>query len=57
MTARECGEAASGVAWSVLEEDRVLGLGAEVRHLQAERVADECELHSEERSVCKRNID
>jgi len=30
MAASECGEAATGVVWSVLEEDLLLGLGAEV---------------------------
>jgi hypothetical protein len=29
---RECSESMSVAAWSVLEEDGVLGLGAEVRH-------------------------
>jgi hypothetical protein len=32
MAARERGKAASGVVWSVLKEDVVLGLGAEVWH-------------------------
>jgi hypothetical protein len=32
MAAGERFEAASGVVWSVLEEDVMLGLGAELRH-------------------------
>jgi hypothetical protein len=32
MAARECGEAASGVACSVLEEDVMLGFSAQMRH-------------------------
>jgi hypothetical protein len=36
VTTSESGEAVSGRAWSVLEEDRVLGVGAEVRHVPAE---------------------
>lgn len=32
VAARECGEAASSVVRSILEEDVMLGLGAEVRH-------------------------
>jgi len=32
MATSECRKAASGVAWRVLEEDVVLGFGAEVRH-------------------------
>ena len=37
VAARECGEAASGVVWSVLEEDVMLRLGTEVRHGGEER--------------------
>jgi hypothetical protein len=32
VASSECGEAASGVVWRVLEEDVMLGLGAEMRH-------------------------
>jgi hypothetical protein len=32
MASSECGEAASSVVWRVLEEDMMLGLGAEMRH-------------------------
>jgi hypothetical protein len=32
MSSSECSEGASGVMWRVVEEDVVLGLGAEVRH-------------------------
>jgi hypothetical protein len=36
VTGSESGKAASGVVWSVLEEDVVLGFGAEMRHGCAE---------------------
>jgi hypothetical protein len=36
MAGSECGEAACSVVWSVLEEDVVLGFGAEMRHGCAE---------------------
>jgi hypothetical protein len=40
MASSQSGEAASGVVWSVLEEDVMLGLSAEMRH---GRVESECE--------------
>jgi hypothetical protein len=36
VTTSESSEGVSGRAWSVLEEDCVLGVGAEVRHVPAE---------------------
>jgi hypothetical protein len=32
MTSSECSEGASGVMWSVVEEDVMLGFGADMRH-------------------------
>jgi hypothetical protein len=40
VATRECGEAAGAVMRSVLEEDMVLGLGAEVRHGCVDCAAD-----------------
>ena len=41
MARSERGEAVGSVVWSVLEEDVVLGLGAEVRHGCVESERDE----------------
>jgi hypothetical protein len=41
MATGEGGEAVSGVAWSVLQEDVMLCFGCEVRHVAVESEYDE----------------
>jgi hypothetical protein len=36
MATRECNEAASGVMWSILEQDVMLGFSAQMLHLRME---------------------